>query len=204
MKFLIAFFMLPAALSAQGNIWLKEPDGFKGLKFGSTEEEFRKAFGVYPKPSEFGYTVLDDCRNNIHDEAEWNLAHHLAEAPKLRNRTCFYRIQVGTFALLTDFDFTDDHLRRVMGTFDPGYFADVKDIFIDTYGAPHSDEQSVVQTQMGARLKQETLSWYGKKMALVLATYSSRIDQGIFTLSMREDLDKERQKQDQANKKALQ
>ena len=203
MKILFTVFTFLVAVQAQQNSWLKEPDGFKGLKFGSTEEEFRKTFGVYPKRSEYG-TVSDNCGNNPHDTVEWQMAHPPgATPPRLRNRFCFYRIEVGKFALITHFAFNDDQFRRVSGTFSPEYFTDVKEIFLDTYGPPSSTEQEVVQTKTGAQYTQERLIWIGKKVRLYVEKFGSTIDQGLFGLAQIEDLDKMSEAQQEANKKAL-
>ena len=193
-KLLFAFFTFLAAVQAQENSWLKEPDGFKGLKFGGTEDELREmAVGGSLR-----------CANNPHDTVEWEKAHPaLANPPRLPNRFCFYRIEVAKFALLTYFQFRDDHFNRITGTFSSDYFTDVKAIFLDTYGPPSSTEQEVVQTKTGAQYTQEKLTWIGKKLRLYVAKYGSTIDEGLFGLAQLEDLDKASQAQEEANKKAL-
>lgn len=104
---------------------------------------------------------------------------------------------------MTYFEFTDDHFRRIRGTFSSDYFTDVKAIFLDTYGPPSSTVQEAVQTKAGTQYTQETLTWTGKNIRLYVAKYGSTIDQGLFGLAQIEDLDKASQAQEEANKKAL-
>src|SRR5258708_4017008 len=126
----------PVEISAAAKSkWSQEPDGFKGIKFGDSVAE-----AITHSPN------LQCSVPNVPNG-------HVVE-PSMWPSMCRLSVKLpgdGFDDLFATVVFENHRMRTIVGTFPSGRFSDVKDIFIDKYGPPMSDESAEIQTRIGAK-----------------------------------------------------
>jgi hypothetical protein len=90
--------------------WTKEPNSFRGARFGSSEATVRSKFNV------------EECTAD--DAKEPN--------------TCSFQFDISDTTAIGLLTFQNDSLVEVSGVFDPDSFATFRDVFVEQYGKPLS------------------------------------------------------------------
>jgi len=169
LKFLAVLFsalLLPGQDKGMAKRWQFEPDGFKGVKFLSSEQKAKKALP--------DLTCIDS-------------APAISQEPE---RHCLLQIDANGWFILASFQFTDDKLRAVYGEFDTKQFDAALKLFLKKYGRP---------TSASPAAENLTLFWTGKRINLVLERQYSEA-KSSFLFALREDLDAEIRKGEEAKK----
>jgi hypothetical protein len=180
MKSLLSILLLAGTIPACAQTgeriptWTQEPDGFKGVKFGSTEAEAKTATSIPLR-----------CLS-VKSE-----------------RACMMVVPVGSFNMEVLLQFVADKFTKAVGTFPSDSFSDVRDIFFEKYGKPHNVTEETLQNGMGAQFHQEHYGWRGKLCLITLSKYGSSPDEGLFSLSPIDTVDAEEKAREEAKKKAL-
>lgn len=154
--------------------WPQEPGGFKGIKFGATEEQAKSVVGPI--------FCMDGRRVG---------------------RMCVLNIHVADFDMRVILRFIGGRFTQALGEFPAQQYSDVRDMFVEKYGSAHHTEHGTVQNKMGATYDQESLFWRGDNAHVILERYGSTISEGSFAVSLADAPDPMRQEREQAKKKAL-
>ena len=170
-----ALITLPIIGQPTQKAWPEEPDGFKGVKFGSSVAEAR--------------SVLEFSQCFRADEQ--------------KPTTCPLTVDTGEFEMNVFLLFVDDKLVTVVGGFPSKNYSGARGIFVEKYGAPHESLKDVVQNGMGAKFDREQLTWVGKNSRVSLSQYGEKISEGVFMVSLANPPDPAKQIRDAQKKKAL-
>ena len=166
---------------------VKEPDGFKGLKFEASEEECRKLFDLakaMPSPEQMGSMSPGELTKVT--ENYCGTQHYPEE--RLDLRECDVHLQQQGVDVSLVFTFRDDHFVKVWGSFYSDEYQEYKDQFLHAYGTPSGIRRRPIQNQAGATFAQEELTWTGKRVAVFLEKYEDTVDEGSFTLALRDEI----------------
>ena len=171
----VSIVMLVLAAYGQQRVWMKEADGFKGVRFFSSEDDAKKV------------VTFQSCD------------------PQSANTTsCVMMFDVtDRWAIRANFLFVNHQLRSVEGSFPSDGFEDIKDAFRYKYGAPTGDVTSNIQLKTGPTFEQETLTWVGSTVLLTLHKYADTVDEGDFVFVLKRDADDEAARIDAMKRKAL-
>lgn len=154
--------------------WPQEPDGFKRIKFGSTEVEAKAIARI-----ERCYSI------------------------ERSQRSCPLEIPLGGSTMGISLMFSGDKFVTAMGGFRSNAFEDVRAAFFETYGKPHHTTQETVQNRLGGTFQNETHSWYGKSVIVLLSRFGDTLDRGMFVVGLRSEMDKETKEREGARKNIL-
>jgi hypothetical protein len=158
--------------------WAEEPDNFKGVKFLDSMEAAKE------------HSPAIGCGS--------------ARMVSSSKGSCSLMIDLpgGLGQIETSFNFVDDKMRLVSGTFPSAAFPQVKDIFIAKYGKPAFDQLGEVQNGFGVKFEQDTMTWIGDKVAIVLARYSSTVKEGTLMICLVDDV-AQKMRETEAQKKGV-
>jgi hypothetical protein len=126
-----------------------EPDGFRGLLWGSTEGQVRQAEG-------YRYCL---------DVANRQIADRLC---MLKFELSGVEVRAGLFLRYAT------GLREVHLAFDPDRFEAVRDVFLERYGAPTGRRSSRVRNTHGMERENEELEWQGSIGYVALRKYNPK------------------------------
>jgi hypothetical protein len=158
---LIALSLLALAL-ASGASAFDDPDGFRGLPWGATEEQMRTDVGGW-------------CED-LSSTARW-----------LGDRYCVVEFQIGGIDGKATYVFRRDKFVRVTLDFKSRDFDQLAAIFVERYGAPTSTTQEPYKTQGGLETTNKDLTWTGPLVRITIHRYGSRITEGWASLATRAD-----------------
>lgn len=182
----------PNQATKTATVWTNEPDGFKGVKFGS-------------KQSDAGFISEHECFHDGHfeDKCLQPDAQRCSFREDLGTEHCERIVTLGAVGTTLTFSYRDDKLVEVFGDFESSNYRDIREIFIGAYGKPHQIDRTTVRTSVGATFPDETLYWGGKKAEITLSEHIGEITNGSFMLSLKSEvIEKVRLKQ-QAKQKAI-
>jgi hypothetical protein len=158
------------AVSALGQTWKKEPETYRGVKWGSTEKE-----AVSFITSEVNGNASLPCYNT--DVA--------------RGRRCDGWLMLGNVSVTDHWIFSnDDRLIAVYWDFKSADYASTRDVFLDKYGPPMTTKNEKVKTKMGVEYDQERLIWMGRQISISLSRFGSDIEKGTAAFTDNEFLTK--------------
>lgn len=160
--------------SAQPPAWPEEPDGFKGVRFGWTENQAESMAHLPCFPFVNGKLI------------------------------CKLEIDGGGFSMTAHFVFDSTGFTQAIGKFPSENYGDVKEIFVARYGKPHSTTQSDVRNRMGATFRQEELLWMGKRASVSVSRYGSNLSDGSFWVGLTSTVSKGEEGRKAIRDKALQ
>jgi len=135
-------------------IGFDEPDGFKGLKWGASVEQFKKQFGGWK---------------------------HMASDTYDGKTTDLYSVTgqtVGDVIVNVHFNFLNNRFIGVTITFNSGNFDYLERAFMQKYGKPDSQSNTPLQTTSGAKFVNHEIAWNGQSIFISLEKYGSSIDRG--------------------------
>lgn len=157
-------------------IWTQEPDGFKGLPFDSSQADA----GSKLDTRGLGCLRLDTD----------TVSCHITDT------------DIGSVGTNTRFTFRNGRFVGAGGEFDSSNFETLRDIFIERYGRPHDYQRQTVRNGAGGVFQNETLTWVGKTVTVVLMKYGSTVIEGIFAVSLKSYTAEQVGRDDAAKKKA--
>ncbi len=97
--------------------------------------------------------------------------------------TCGLTINAGHLVLLhTDFRFYRSKFYLALGRFRSERYQEVRKLFIDKYGLPHSAQTSTVQNAFGAKYEQEKLLWTDGLRFVHLERFWTDLKEGYFAV----------------------
>ncbi|MGA8025803.1 MAG: hypothetical protein WB992_01570 [Bryobacteraceae bacterium] len=135
--------------------WTKEPDQFKGVKWNASLEE-AKSSAAFDKCTEIESGTLTKG-HTICEMTTW---------------------VTDDYAISWAFVFNNGRFANVSGGFPAKYYEDVRSLFITKYGRPTSVNHEQMRTGLGVPYTQETLTWRGKTIALIIYRFSDTVDEG--------------------------
>ena len=150
----------PAAIAPQPSLgqkkWPQEPDGFMGLKFGSSEAD---ALQLFPRLQ---------CKSDRDMGARHcYMVYHLDEA------------QIEQLLW-----FVDGKLVNVTSKFKPECFETIKDVFVARFGQPHRSKAEELRTALNASYSNETVTWESELVFITVEKYHLRIPEGFFEVGL--------------------
>src|SRR5262249_3007352 len=142
----------------QTKTWSQEPDGFRGLKFGSSEAEAKRIY------------TLQLCIN-MEGESETS------------GRGCITEFTIGDTTISGLLQFDND--KFVYGTFDfsSDAFENIRAILVERYGQAVLSN-SVVRNRMNATFTNQQLKWNGKLVEVTLTKYAGDLEHSRFTIGL--------------------
>jgi hypothetical protein len=151
-----------------------EPDGFRGLTWGSSVaqgEQMLKA--LYAK------------RVFVGDEPVCERARAATGVPE--RVVCTAQTDIGTVRVKVYFEFTDDRLVAVTLLTTPAWYADLRRSFVDRYGPPTRAE---TKTRSGpfAEHSSEEVVWEGSTVRIKLAQYVGGRTLTVAVIGLRSEL----------------
>jgi hypothetical protein len=158
-----AIFVIGAvAFTAQA---FDEPDGFRGVPWGATEEQMRAVVSVR------------GC-NDIEAAERWN-----------GDRSCYEKFDLAGMPVNAVYTFRGDRFVKVTLLFASRDFERIAAIFRERYGPPTDLKEEPFTTQGGLSATNQTAMWDGPTVAIRLRRFLSRITQGSGSLSLRKEVE---------------
>jgi hypothetical protein len=148
------FGQAPRAKKPAVSVWSQEPDGFRGLPFGSS----RASAGSSIKHC---FTHEGKVLCAAHKDEEW----------------------IGPVSVNIGYTFIGDGLVKAFGIFESHDFEALRDIFVERYGQPHHDN-TAAKNFFGNVVLNRTLNWEGKRALVTLIKYSPSDMTGSFDVSL--------------------
>jgi hypothetical protein len=78
--------------------------------------------------------------------------------------------------------FRDGKLVSVFFIFNSGNYSTLREIFAEKYGPPSTVRHESLQTLMGVRDENETQTWKGEKVSVLLPRYFKKITEGVASI----------------------
>jgi hypothetical protein len=157
-----------------------EPDGFRGVPWGATEEQLRD------KVSVVGGRCEEYPRND-----RWR-----------GDRYCEAIFQIGGVDVEALYAFRSGKLVRVNLDFRSSDFDHLAAIFVERYGAPTGTTQEPYKTQGGLETTNKILRWTGPNVIISLRQYAGRITNGSAALMTKADAEEAERLQKEQTKGA--
>jgi hypothetical protein len=132
-------------------------ESYRGIPFGSTETKARgvvKFESCKTTPSSFGLTG------------------------KLAKRMCAGSFSVGSVKVKDSVFFMNDAMVNAFMSFSSSAYPRIRDVFLDKYGKPTTEQHGVLQNRLGAQFENETLTWTGAKVTVSLTKFEGNLDSG--------------------------
>ena len=174
----IALLALVTPLTLLGTYALawNEPDGFRGVPWGSSREELRLHFQQAGDDVTCVATALG-CNSP--------------------------RLSIGPVPVRAFYLFTPgaDKFEVALLTFASTHYAALRTIFQERYGAPSNVREKPLQDRTGATVTNETALWVGERVTISLSRYGSKLDQGRAWIGLKAALDRHIEESQKALKK---
>lgn len=163
LRIVLASVLLVPLTFVSASAW-NEPDGFRGVPWGTNRETVKEQMGL--------------TNPNCFMASESTTAY-----------VCSGTITVGGVEATVGAGFSDaDALISVVLFFESKDFDQMKAAFLERYGKPTSRETPTIQNRMGAKFEQERLLWTGTKVVISLSRYADSIDKGRAVITTAENL----------------
>jgi len=147
-----------------GVLGFNEPDGFRGLPWGASEQA--------------AATKIDKDFCEAYPDNE-----------RFRgDRWCVQAFELGAIRISAIYKFRRNHFVRVDLRFESNRFAEVLSIFVERYGRPTSEQRQMVQNRMGAQFENHIVTWEGPKIVINAQRYGADLNEGSATLQTQEEL----------------
>jgi hypothetical protein len=160
--FLLLLVLLLSTMASAAE-W-KEPDNFRGIKWGTSQEETITI-------------VKRQLKDNGNETSNIN---------DFGNGTLYFEDTFGNPEKTRDFIpvsfsiyFLENRLVAAQIGFKPEDFNSIEVIFLNRYGRSTGAKNYEVRNAMGARFMNRQLDWVGKKIRIQLLKYSSSITSGV-------------------------
>jgi hypothetical protein len=150
----------------------KEPDGFRGMPWGASEDALRDKLG---ETSEHG--ILFDRCGAYPTEQRW-----------LGDRFCAGAFPIGGITVRAVYDFRANRFVRVTLAFRSQDFNDLVVIFRERYGPPTTSTREPFKTQGGLEAINQFHRWTGPTITIGIQLYSGQISEGAATLTTHGEL----------------
>lgn len=146
---LIGGLLLATTVAFAAEPW-KEPEDFRGLKWGASVSDMKT---VFPKASATTHQTWGDRVNGfmVHD-------HYIGK--------------IKTTLIL---GFLDDKFSHVHIMFESKDYSVLRDAFEERYGAPLSKEQRQLKTALGVEHTNEILTWKGSTLQVQIQRYAGSV-----------------------------
>jgi hypothetical protein len=154
----------------RASLWPLEPDGYRGVKFGTPMEKFDRFYADDP----------DDKTQVLGDEC--NTQNFCTRVDKIGDVPL---AEIWTFSAEKRLGGVVSRFKRNAKT-DPYDF--IKAVLIKRYGPPTATTTRPVQNRLGATFKNERVMWVGKTVILQLDRYSKSLDEGFFVIAVAKEL----------------
>jgi hypothetical protein len=175
MSLLLACMLAISAVRATASdSWPQEPSGFRGIPLGASEADVTKALAPVP-PS---------CMS-FHGE-----------------RSCGTQQQIGDVRAKEEFGFADDRLVTAMIRFPAKDFSYMRDLFVEKYGAPKTEQKPIVRTRAGVEYENDILAWEGDNISIMLRRFGSTMYEGGAMFVDKKWSDEQARLRDEKKKKA--
>lgn len=167
----------PAPASAA---WSKEPDPYRGLKWGAPLSEAaelladpRNPLGANARPC--------TCINNGQRES---CRTHSSEGESIPDeRVCGSSLTIGSIYVRDTLIFFRDRFTAALMDFDSKSFEEMGGIFVEKYGEPSSAMESPVHNRMGMKATNPTLAWKGPAVTVILTRFASTLAKSSATIA---------------------
>jgi hypothetical protein len=179
------------------NAWTQEPAGYRGIAWGGSVEDARKAM-------DDGRGVTCTCgpaASRFARSCKFKAEGDPAKAPEFR--TCFSSMDVGSVRVQDILHFENEKFADAYMVFRSDQFAAMHDVFVEKYGPPTATEEHEITTRAGGKFMNTSLTWTGPRVTIRLERYGTQINEGIANLSLNEYIARrEAQSKEEAKKGA--
>jgi hypothetical protein len=156
--------------------WVTEPDAYRGLKWGASIADGAELL-------KDGYAGTDFMARSRPCECTTGTKGGLckAELDKAKvpdHRVCRTSFHVGAVWVQDRVLFERDSFVFAAMKFDADDYSKMRDTFVEKYGPPSKQSTDAVQNRMGMKTDNETLTWVGKNVTVLLMRFSDTLDKG--------------------------
>ena len=162
MRTIVVVSILFALALASVALAFDEPESFRGVPWGASEQQLRTTLGL---------TVGEHSCHEISPEQRW-----------LGDSMCFSLFTLAETNVHAMYEFRADHFVGVLLTFDSSNFERIAAVFIERYGAPTSEARPLFQTQGGLTATNQVMNWEGPAIQITLERYGNKITEGLGSL----------------------
>jgi hypothetical protein len=150
---LFSSFFIWLAICSTAFAW-EEPDGFLGVKWGSSTAKFRNQQpGAQEITNDTGIS-----KSRMHSFTVAN-------------------VSLGTVRASINYVFLDDQFVCAYVFFDPKDFLVIERIFTTEYGPPNETKENVISPSIGVEYQNKTLKWEGESILIdIIRYYGARPD----------------------------
>ena len=169
----IAVVWVLLVLLASRALAFDEPEDFRGVPWGASEEQLRKTLGG---PAWAGRDI--------------DLCYAIPpEHRQLGDRACGGRFILKDIAVQAIYSFRADHFVSVALNYAPKDFDGIAAVFIERYGAPTSEEHPPFKSLGGGpTATNQILRWGGPRIAIVLRRYAGMITEGLGSITTQDEV----------------
>jgi len=157
--------ILAISAVASRTLAFNEPDGFRGVPWGATEDQLREKISV------------GSCSDYPRDK------HWIAE------RSCSGGFRLADLYVEPIYSFRGARFVRVTFAFPSSDFDRIAAIFIERYDSPTSDTTRPFKTQGGLESTNRILLWLGPVTSITLERFGTRITEGFASIATRAELE---------------
>jgi hypothetical protein len=150
-----------------------DPDGFRGVPWGASEEELRAKLGGVSADGR--WRGVSSCFGVPADQ-RW-----------LGDRLCSGAFLLGDVKVDATYKFRGGRFAGVLLTFESGHYERIARIFVDRYGPPTGTEERPYRTQGGAQSTNQILEWKGALVLINVQRHGDRITRGLAGLWTQEE-----------------
>ncbi len=161
--------IITVLLASSALAW-NEPDGFRGLRFGSDESKATQEL-----------TELQ-CDTRPAD---------IMRRTGFPERYCSTRLDVGDVKLMCQLEFRTGRLVEVHLNFSPHEYEIMEQTFIERYGSPTKITEQPIKTLGGLTTTNRIISWVGRRVVITLTRYWGSLDLAKAMLSTVQELEEQ-------------
>ncbi len=155
-----------------GALAFNEPEDFRGVRWGASEDQLRKTLGG---PTSAGRDI-DLCYTIP------------LEHRQLGDRACTGRVILSDITVQAIYSFRADHFVSVVVNYAPKDFDRIAAVFLERYGAPTSEERPPFKSLDGLTATDQILRWGGPRIAIVLRRYAGMITEGLGSIATQDEV----------------
>lgn len=173
--FLLLFVVISTIVIAQQSQtapWAQEPDGFKSVKFGTSEKETKKILDI---PGMFSTRLA--FQTNVRNV--WDCV-----GKKKEVKLCTTEfVKIGDLKPVVEIMFSKDKFVGAVLRFSADEYNTYREAFISKYGQPHGTRVDDVKNLMGASLQSDVLIWDGPHVHIEIAKFGTSMKESSASIA---------------------
>jgi hypothetical protein len=165
--------VLILVVGASSTYAFNEPDGFRGVPWGASEDVLRARLGEMGPDGRW----RDASCFEYPDETRW-----------LGDRACRHTFLLEDIRVDALYAFRDARFVRVLLTFRSADFNRIVAVFVERYGPPTTETHEAFRTQGGLDSVNRILAWLGPNVAITLNRHGGKIAEGAAMVTTQDEI----------------